>query len=134
MEVVYLRVDGIYVKAGLEKGKACLLVAIAGLSDGRKVFVGLQAGVRESTHSWSALLRSLRERGMNAPKLVIGDGHLGIWAGLRNIYPEASEQRCWNHRVLNLLDRISKKLRMCCENSAKASEAIDRALFMQPLQ
>jgi transposase-like protein len=110
LEVVYLWVDGIYVKAGLEKEKACLLVAIAGLSDGRKVFVGLQAGARESTQSWSGLLRSLRDRAMKTPKLIIGDGHLGIWAGLRNIYPEAAEQRCWNHRVLNILDRIGKKL------------------------
>jgi transposase-like protein len=110
LEVVYLWVDGIYVKAGLEKEKACLLIALAGLSDGRKVFVGLQAGQRESIQSWSSMLRSLRERGMCAPKLVIGDGNLGIWGGLRNVYPQAQEQRCWNHRVLNILDRISKKL------------------------
>ena len=109
LECVYLWVDGIYVKAGLEKEKACLLVALAGLSDGRKVFVGLQTGHRESTNNWSDLLRSLRERGLRAPKLVIGDGHLGIWAALRNVYPQSDEQRCWNHRILNLLDRIPKK-------------------------
>lgn len=97
------------VKAGLEKDKACLLVALAGLSDGRKVFVAMQAGQRESTQSWSVLLRSLRDRGLRSPKLVIGDGHLGIWAGLRNVYPESGEQRCWNHRLLNLLDKLPKK-------------------------
>lgn len=109
VEVVYLWVDGVYVKAGLEKDKACLLVALAGLSDGRKVFLTIEAGVRESTQSWAAMLRKLKDRGLKAPKLVIGDGHLGIWAGLKNIYPEAKEQRCWNHRLVNILDRVQKK-------------------------
>lgn len=108
-EVVYLWVDGLYVKAGLEKEKAALLVALAGLSDGRKVFVALEPGYRESTESWSGILRELKKRGLGTPKLVIGDGHLGIWGALRNVYPEADEQRCWNHRILNLLSKIPKK-------------------------
>jgi putative transposase len=107
--VVYLWVDGIYVKAGLEKEKAALLVAVGALSDGRKVILAVQAGVRESTESWSCLLRELSRRGMNCPRLVIGDGHLGIWGALANVYPEAGEQRCWNHRILNVLDRVPKK-------------------------
>ena len=73
LEVVYLWVDGVYVKAGLEKDKAALLVAVAGLSDGRKQIVALVAGHRESEQAWSAVLRDLRDRGMNAPSLVIGD-------------------------------------------------------------
>jgi putative transposase len=109
VEVVYLWVDGIYVKAGLEKEKAALLVAIGALSDGGKVILAVEAGVRESTESWSRLLRSLKERGMNAPRLVIGDGHLGIWGALANVYPETGEQRCWNHRIVNVLDRVPKK-------------------------
>lgn len=109
LEVVYLWVDGIYVKAGLEKQKACLLVAIAGLSDGSKTIVAVEAGFRESSQSWGGLLRDLKQRGMKAPQLVIGDGHLGIWGGLREIYPQSSEQRCWNHRLVNLLDRVPKK-------------------------
>ena len=109
LEVVYLWVDGIYVRAGLEKQKACLLVAIAGLSDGSKTIVALQAGFRESSESWSGLLRDLKQRGLKAPRLVVGDGHLGIWAGLREVYPQADEQRCWNHRIVNLLDRVPKK-------------------------
>jgi putative transposase len=108
-QVVYLWVDGIYVKAGLEKEKAALLVALAALADGRKVIVAVQAGVRESTESWSSLLRDLARRGMNCPRLVIGDGHLGIWGALANVYPEAGEQRCWNHRILNVLDRVPRK-------------------------
>lgn len=108
LEMVYLWVDGVYVKAGLEKEKAAMLVALAGLSDGSKTIVALSSGYRESTESWAAVLRDLRARGMNAPKLVIGDGHLGIWAALRNVYPETREQRCWNHRVLNVLDKLPK--------------------------
>lgn len=110
LEVVYLWVDGIYVKAGLEKEKACMLVALAGLSDGRKVFVGFEAGHRESTQSWSGLIRGLKARGLRLPRLVIGDGHLGIWAAMRAVWPEVDEQRCWNHRVLNILDKLPKKL------------------------
>lgn len=109
LEVVYLWVDGIYVKAGLEKEKAALLTVIAGLRDGRKVVLAVTSGQRESTDSWSAILRDLKARGMKAPKLVIGDGNLGIWGGLANVFPEAKEQRCWNHRIMNILDQVPKK-------------------------
>jgi len=86
-----------------------LLVLIAGLSDGHKVVLAVQSVHRESTENWSRLLRDLKARGLRCPKLVMGDGHLGLWAGLRNIYPEADEQRCWNHRIVNLLDRVPKR-------------------------
>ena len=87
LEVVYLWVDGVYVKAGLEKEKAAVLVAVAGLSDGTKIVLTLEAGHRESEASWSSLLRKLKKRGMRCPRLVIGDGHLGIWAAIRNVFP-----------------------------------------------
>jgi len=109
-EVVYLWVDGIYLKAGLEKEKACLLVSVAGLSDGRKVILSIQSGHRESKESWAELLRDLKTRGVNSPRVVIGDGALGIWAALTEVYPEADQQRCWNHRMFNLLDKLPKKL------------------------
>jgi len=110
LEPVYLWVDGVYVKAGLEKDKAALLVVIVGCADGCKRLVALVAGHRESEAAWSAVLRDLKRRGLRCPKLVEGDGHLGIWAGLRNVYPEAAEQRCWNHRILNVLDKVPKRL------------------------
>jgi transposase-like protein len=110
LEVVYLWVDGIYVKAGLEKEKAALLVVIGGLSDGRKVVLAAKPGYRESVESWSGVLRDLKERGMNCPRLVTGDGNLGIWGALSNVYPDALEQRCWNHKVLNVLDKLPKKV------------------------
>jgi transposase-like protein len=109
LEVVYLWVDGIYVKAGLEKEKAAVLVAVAALRDGRKVVLAVESGARESTDSWAAILRDLKARGLGSPRLVIGDGHLGIWGALAGVFPEAQEQRCWNHRLMNVLDKLPKK-------------------------
>ena len=109
LQAVYLWVDGIYVKAGLEKDKAALLVVLAALSDGRKVVLAVTPGHRESTASWAEVLRDLRDRGLRAPRLVIGDGHLGIWSAVRQVYPDAEEQRCWNHRILNVLDKLPKR-------------------------
>jgi putative transposase len=109
LEVVYLWVDGVYVKAGLEKNKAALLVIIGGLSDGQKVILAVESGYWESTESWSGVLRDLKDRGMNCPGLVVGDGHLGIWGALSNVYPGALEQRCWNHKIINVLDKLPKK-------------------------
>lgn len=110
LEVVYLWVDGVYIKAGLEKEKACVFVAIAGLSDGSKAVVALTAGHRESKTSWAEFLRDLRDRGMNCPRLICGDGNLGIWGAVGEIFPGADEQRCWNHRIVNVLDKLPKKL------------------------
>ena len=109
LEVVYMWVDGVYVKAGLEREKAAILVVMAALSDGSKVVVSAVPGYRESTRSWSEVLRDLRDRGLNCPRLVVGDGHLGIWGALRNVWPEAGEQRCWNHKILNVLDKLPKR-------------------------
>lgn len=109
LEPVYLWADGVYVKAGLEKEKAALLVVIAALRDGRKVVVAAEAGYRESKEAWGALLRSLRRRGLRLPKLVVADGHLGIWSALAEVFPEVGEQRCWNHKIVNVLDKLPKK-------------------------
>jgi putative transposase len=110
LELVYLWVDGVYVKAGLEKTKAALLVAIGGLSNGKKVVLAVEPGYRESSESWAEMLRDLKERGLNCPRLVMGDGHLGIWGALSEVYPDAMEQRCWNHKVRNVLDKLPKKV------------------------
>lgn len=110
LEPVYVWVDGVYVKAGLEKDKAAMLVVLAALRDGRKVVLAVESGYRESTESWATLLRGLAARGLRAPRLVIGDGHLGIWGALAAVWPQAAQQRCWNHRILNLLDKLPKRL------------------------
>jgi len=108
-EVVYAWVDGVYVKAGLEKDKAAVLVILGALRDGSKAVLAVESGERESTARWSAILRSLKKRWMGAPRLVMGDGHLGIWGALANVYPDVQEQRCWKHRMGNVLDRVRKK-------------------------
>jgi len=95
LDVVYLWVDGVYVKAGLEKDKAAILVVLAALRDGQKVILSVESGYRESTESSAASLRDLKRGGLSAPKLVIRDGHLGIWGALAAVFPEAAEQRCW---------------------------------------
>ena len=109
LEIVYMWVDGVYVKAGLERDKAVILVVLAALSDGRKVVVTAVPGYRESTESWSEVLRDLKQRGMQCPRLIVGDGHLGIWGALRNVYPQAAEQRCWNHKIVNVLGKLPKR-------------------------
>ena len=109
LEVVYVWADGLYVKAGLDASKAALLVLIGALTDGRKVVLAVESGQRESKESWGAVLRDLRTRGLKPWRCTIADGHLGIWAALAEQQPTAAEQRCWNHRLVNVLDAIPKK-------------------------
>lgn len=107
--LVYLWADGVYVKAGLEDSKAALLVLIGADADGRKMVLAVESGQRESTESWATVLRDLKARGLRAPKLTIADGHLGIWGALATVYPASAEQRCWNHKLRNVLDAVPKK-------------------------
>ena len=109
VELVYLWADGLYVKAGLEHTKAALLVLIGACADGRKVILAVESGQRESTESWATVLRDLKARGLRAPKLTIADGHLGIWSALATVYPASAEQRCWNHKLRNVLDAVPKR-------------------------
>jgi transposase-like protein len=111
LEPVYLLSDGIHVKAGIGKDRAALLVIIAAMSDGQKKVLAVEPGYRESKESWGEVLRSLKRRGFRAPRLVVADGHLGIWAALADIWPEAEEQRCWNHKITNVMDALPKKVR-----------------------
>jgi transposase-like protein len=100
--------DGIYVKAGLEKEKAALLVIIGAMKDGTKEVLTVVPGYRESTESWLEPLRDLRDRGLRPPRLVVADGAAGVWAAVDQVWPEAGAQRCWNHKILNVLDRMPK--------------------------
>ena len=102
--------DGVYVKAGLEKDEAVMLVVLAGLRDGRKIVLAVESGYRQSIESWAAWLRELKHRGRRPPRLVVGDGHLGIWGALTAVFPPARQQRCWNHRLLNVLGKLPKRL------------------------
>ncbi|GCE42554.1 mobile element protein [Rhodococcus wratislaviensis] len=107
-DYVYLWVDGIRVKVRLDQEKLCLLVMIGVRSDGRKELVALTDGYRESTESWADLLRDCRRRGMRAPVLAVGDGALGFWRALREVFPDTREQWCWFHKQANVLAALPK--------------------------
>ncbi len=94
----------------MEKDKAALLVVIGALRDGTKEILAVESGVRESTEAWKAVLRALKARGLPSPRLTIADGHLGIWGALAESYPESAEQRCWNHKLLNVLDQLPRRI------------------------
>ena len=108
VDYVYLWADGIHVNVRLEEAKLCLLVMIGVRADGRKELVALADGYRESTGSWADLLRDCKRRGMRAPVLAAGDGALGFWGALREVFPRTREQRCWFHKISNVLAALPK--------------------------
>jgi putative transposase len=101
---VYLWADGIYVKAGLEKDKAAVLVVIAAFADGTKRVLAVESGFRESRESWKEVLGSLVKRGLQPPRVVVADGGLGLWAAVAELGWPCLEQRCWKHKTQNVLD------------------------------
>jgi len=107
-DYVYMWVDGIHLKVRLEQDKVCLLVMIGVRADGKKELIALADGQRESTESWADLLRSCKRRGMRAPVLAVGDGALGFWAAVRDVFPDTKEQRCWFHVSANVLNCLPK--------------------------
>ncbi len=135
VDYVYLWADGVHFNIRLEHDRLCCLVLIGVRADGHKELVAVGDGYRESTESWSELLRDLKRRGMRAPVLAIGDGALGFWGALREVFPESREQRCWVHKIANVLDAVPASLRpkvkaalhniMNAENREAADLAID---------
>lgn len=110
VDYVYLWVDGIHLKVRLDTDKVCLLVMIGVRADGTKELVALADGYRESAESWADLLRDCKRRGMGAPVLAVGDGALGFWKALRDVFPETREQRCWWHKTANVLSALPKSV------------------------
>jgi transposase-like protein len=108
VDYIYLWADGIHVNVRLEEAKLCLLVMIGVRGDGRKELIALTDGYREATESWADLLRDCARRGMRAPVLAIGDGALGFWGALREVFPETREQRCWFHKISNVIAALPK--------------------------
>ena len=107
----YLFVDGVHVSVRLgEDDRLCLLVVIGVREDGVKELLAVEDGYRESTDSWAAVMRDLKNRGLNEPRLVIGDGALGTWAALRDVFPAARKQTCWVHKIARVLDALPKRL------------------------
>jgi putative transposase len=109
-DYVYCWVDGVHFNVRLEQDRLCCLVIVGVRLDGTKELVALADGYRESTDSWADLLRDLRRRGMRAPMIAVGDGALGFWAALRDVWPETREQRDWVHKVANVLDALPKSV------------------------
>jgi transposase-like protein len=108
VDYVYLWADGVHLTVRLDEAKLCLLVMVGVRVDGRKELVALAEGYRESTESWADLLRDCKRRGMRAPVLAVGDGALGFWNALREVFPTSREQRCWFHKIANVLGALPK--------------------------
>ena len=109
-DFVYVWADGVHFRIRLEEDRLCCLVVIGVRSDGTKELLACADGYRESTESWAEVLRNLKTRGMTAPMLAVGDGALGFWAALGEVFPETREQRCWVHKIANILDALPKRL------------------------
>lgn len=105
---VYIWADGVYLKAGLGTEKACLMVLIGADTAGNKHLIALREGYRESTESWGDLIRDCRRRGLNEPACWIADGALGLWAAIDEQSPHSAQQRCTNHKTMNVVDKLPK--------------------------
>jgi len=123
-DYVYWWADGVHFNVRLEEDRLCCLVIVGVRPDGTKELVALADGYRESKESWAGVLRSLRDRGLGAPVLAVGDGALGFWAALRDVFPTTQEQRCWVHKTANTLDALPKRLH---PQAKKAIQAVYNA-------
>jgi transposase-like protein len=117
VDYVYCWADGIHVNIRLGEDKLCLLVLIGVRADGVKELITLADGYRESTESWADLLRDAKRRGMRAPVLAVGDGALGFWRALREVFPETREARCWFHKIANCLAAMPKSAHPSAKNA-----------------
>ena len=126
-DYVYMWVDGIHLKVRLETDKVCLLVMIGVRVDGRKELIAVADGFRESAESWADLLRDCKRRGMTAPMLAVGDGALGFWKAVRDVFPETKEQRCWWHKIGNVLAALPKSVHSAAKRAlAEIYQAEDK--------
>jgi putative transposase len=129
VDYVYCWVDGVHFKVRLgDDRRLCCLVVVGVRADGRKELVAVADGYRESTESWAELLRDCRRRGMRAPVLAVGDGALGFWAAVRDVFPETKEQRCWFHAAANIMNALPKSVQPAARRAlAEVREAEDRS-------
>jgi putative transposase len=109
-DYIYVWVDGVHFNVRLEDERLCTLVMMGVRPDGNKEVIAIEDGYRESSDSWASLLRDVTKRGMQAPEVAVGDGALGFWAALRDVWPTTREQRCWVHKIANVLDKLPKSV------------------------
>jgi transposase-like protein len=125
-QYVYVWADGVYFNIRLEGGRQCILVLMGATADGKKELIAIQDGQRESEQSWKELLLDVQSRGLTIePKLAIGDGALGFWKAVRQLWPDVREQRCWVHKTANVLDKLPKGVQ------PKAKEML-HAIYLAP--
>ncbi len=137
-DYVYVWADGIHFNVRLEEDRLCTLVLIGARPDGRKELIALEDGYRERTERWKTLLRELKHRGMRSPAVAVGDGALGCWAAVREIWPATRELCSWCHKLANVLDKLPLRLQpkakrmlreiMYAETRSQAEQDIDRFL------
>ena len=120
LDYVYWWADGVHFNVRLEQDRLCCLVIVGVRPDGTKELVALADGYREPSESWAGVLRSLRDRGLAAPVLAVGDGALGFWAALRDVLPTTKQQRCWVHKTANCMDALPKRLQPKAKSAIQA--------------
>lgn len=126
-DYVYIWADGVHFNVRLEGHRLCALVIVGVRADGTKELVAICDGIRESTESWADLLRDLRRRGMRAPVIAVGDGALGFWAALAEVFPDTRAQRCWVHKAANVLNALPKSAQPAARRAlAEIRDAEDR--------
>jgi putative transposase len=126
-DYVYVWADGVHFRVRLEQARLCCLVIVGVRADGTKELVAVADGERESTDSWAELLRDLRRRGMRAPVVAVGDGALGLWAALRDVFPATRHQRDWVHKAANVLNALPKAVQAGARKAlAEIRDAPDR--------
>ena len=132
---VYIWADGVYLQARMEPQAECMLVIIGATPEGKKELVGFQVGVRESTQSWRELLVDLKARGLSAaPEIAVGDGAMGFWRAIEEIFPTTRHQRCWQHKLVNVLNKVPKSVQpsmraaLCEVRDAPDRATADRAI------
>ncbi len=128
VDYVYVWADGVHFNVRLDENRLCALVIVGVRADGTKELVSITDGERESTESWADVLRDLRRRGMTAPVIAVGDGALGFWAALRDVFPDTRTQRCWVHKAANVLNALPKSAQPAARKAiAEIRDAEDRA-------
>lgn len=134
-DYVYCWADGIHFNLRLEDGRLCCLVLVGVRADGTKELVAVADGQRESGDAWAELLRDCRRRGMRAPVVLVGDGALGLWTALGEVFPETREQRCWVHKVANVLNALPKSVHAGARKALnEIAQAEDRAHAEQAIE